>query len=46
MEIAYINHRSFDLLAYLDTMPRGFGFDREPGYWALRLGRLVVEWGR
>ena len=45
MDLIYINQHSFTCCAYLDTLPRGFGFDREPGYWALRLGRIVVEWG-
>lgn len=31
--------------AYVDNLPRGFGFHSESGYSVLRMGRLVLEWG-
>lgn len=43
MTLAYAPHC---LHAYFDNLPRGLGFDREPGYICVRLFRLVIELGR
>jgi len=46
MDLAYFARTDFAVYAYFDTMPRGFGFNAQSGYSVLRLGRLVIEWGR
>lgn len=43
MDIFSLRAPAIEAYAYLDDLPRGFGFDREPGYACLRLGRVVVE---
>lgn len=43
MQLAFIRLPAFELYAYLDNLSRGAGLDKEPGFRALRLGRLVIE---
>lgn len=45
MGLAYFARNDFAFYACFDTMPRGFGFNSQSDYSALRLGRLVIEWG-
>lgn len=46
MDIAYITFPNGSAFyAYIDYLPRGFGFHSEGGCSVLRMGRLVLEWG-